>query len=133
MNAGQLTIGNNLINSGTLAVAGGTISQSGYAVNAGSEVVGNLGNGYYLQSGGTNTVSGAESLCIGAVSGSQGWTGTYTLSGGLNSVNSLVYGTGSPWETGTGTYNLNGGTLAVGTGSIVANSAAESIHARVEV
>ena len=69
--------------------------------------------------------SAAPSLCALALSGSTGWTGTYTLSGGLNSVNSLVYGTGSPWETGTGTYNLNGGTLALGTGSIVANSAAE--------
>ena len=125
VNAGQLTIGNTLTNSGAITVAAGTVSQSGYAVSAASEVVGNLGNGYYLQNGGTNIVHGAESLCIGAVSGSQGWTGTYTLSGGLNSVNGLVFGANTPWETGTGTYNLNGGTLAVGTGLIVAYSQSE--------
>ena len=125
VNAGQLVIGNTLTNSGAITVAAGTVSQSGYAVSAASEVVGNLGNGYYLQNGGTNIVRGAESLCIGAVSGSQGWTGTYTLSGGLNSVNGLVFGANTPWETGTGTYNLNGGTLAVGTGLIVAYSQSE--------
>ena len=48
-----------------LTVPNGTVSQSGYTMTAASEVVGNLGNGYYLQSGGTNIVSGAESLCIG--------------------------------------------------------------------
>ena len=132
VNAGQLIIGNTLTNSGALAVPNGTVSQSNYAVSAASEVVGNLGNGYYLQSGGTNIVSGAESICIGATSGQTG-TGTYTLSGGLNSVNGIVFGANNPWETGTGTYNLNGGTLAVGTGSIVAYSQSEQGAAGVEV
>ena len=113
-----------MTNSGALTAPNGTVSQSGYAVSAASEVIGNLGNGYYLQSGGTNIVSGAESICIGATSGQTG-TGTYTLSGGLNSVNGIVFGANNPWETGTGTYNLNGGTLAVGTGSIVAYSQCE--------
>ena len=34
VNAGQLTVGNTLTNSGALSVVGGTISQSGYAVSA---------------------------------------------------------------------------------------------------
>ena len=125
VNAGQLIVGNNLTNSGALNVNSGTISQSGYVVSAASQIIGNAGNGYYLQSGGTNTVSGALTLCAGTSTANTGWTGTYTLSGGLNGVNSLVFGSSNPYETGTGTYNLNGGTLAVGTGSIVANNASE--------
>ena len=124
VNAGQLTIGNTLTNSGALSVVGGTISQSGYGVSAASAVVGNLSNGYYLQSGGTNTVSGTESINIGAVNGQSG-TGTYTLSGGLNSVNGILFGSSNPYQTGTGTYNLNGGTLALGTGSITTYSGTE--------
>ena len=65
-------------------------------------------------------MTGAETLCTGTTSG---WSGTYTLSGGLNSAGSLVFGTGNPYETGTGTYNLNGGTLAVA--SMTPNTAAE--------
>ena len=113
-----------MTNSGALTVTSGTVSQSGYAVSAASAVVGNLSNGYYLQSGGTNTVSGAESINIGAARGQSG-TGTYTLSGGLNSVNGIVFGANNPWQTGTGTYNLNGGTLALGTGSITTYSPTE--------
>jgi autotransporter-associated beta strand protein len=124
VNAGQITIGNNVTNSGAFTVVGGTVSQSGYALSAASAVVGNLSNAYYLQSGGTNTVSGTESINIGAVSGQSG-TGTYTLSGGLNSVNGILFGANNPWQTGTGTYNLNGGTLALGTGSITTYSSAE--------
>ena len=131
VNAGQLTIGNTLTNSGAFTVPNGTVSQSNYAVSAASEVVGNLGNGYYLQSGGTNTVSGTQSINIGAVSGQSG-TGTYTLSGGLNSVNGIVFGANNPWQTGTGTYNLNGGTLALGTGSITTYSSSEQARAHVE-
>ena len=101
VNAGQLIIGNNVTNSGALTVPNGTISQSGYAMTAASEVVGNAGNGSYLQSGGTNTVTGAETSMHWHVQ-LTGWSGTYTLSGGLNSVSSLVLWNRQPLGNGNG-------------------------------
>ena len=83
----------------------GTYIQSGGALSAYSEAVGDSGNGVFAQSGGTNIVgsAGYGGLNIGNV----GYSGTYTLSGyaTLTSAGSECVG-----NSGTGTFNQLGGT-----------------------
>ena len=118
--------------SGTIQMSDGDLSVSL------SEYLGNSGSGTFIQSGGTNRYSGSASngsLYLGYNSASSGsyslsdsgilfagneytgysGSGTFTQSGGTNTVTS-VFALG-----GGGTYNLSGGALLVpgiqGTGS----------------
>ena len=115
---------------GTDAGASGsyTLSDSGSGSLlsvAGNEYVGYSGTGTFTQTGGSNTVG--NNLCVGT----QGGTGSYSLSGGsLSTIDSYIgySGTGAFTQTGgthtvtnnlslgdqagsSGTYNLSGGSL----------------------
>jgi fibronectin-binding autotransporter adhesin len=79
--------------SGTLTVATG-----------GTEIIGNSGNGTFIQSAGVNST---PSLTIGNNSGGQG---SYNLSGGSLTVSSNEY----VGFSGTGTFTQSGGTHTIG-------------------
>jgi hypothetical protein len=117
----------------TVDASGGstfTLFQPGNALSAATEIVGSLGKGQVVQTGGTHTnsnfilgdkvgSSGAYTLNAGKLQangeniGNNG-TGLFTQTGGSNTANfSLTIG-GNP--SGTGTYNLNGGHLHAGIG-----------------
>ena len=80
------------------------------------EVLGNAGTGSFTQSGGSNTV--ATTLYLGYFSGS---TGTYTLSGGSLSASSQYVG-----NSGTGSFTQSGGSNTVFTAMYLGNSAGGS-------
>jgi hypothetical protein len=91
-----LTLGTNISGTGFYSLSGtGSIS-------AVSEIVGNLGEGFFSQSGGTNSISAALALYLGNIGGANG---SYTLTAG-----SL---TASGYELvgylGSGTFNQTGG------------------------
>ena len=92
------------------ASAGGSGSyslSSTGSLSAANEYIGNYGSGTFTQSGGTNTVTG--NLYVGNASGS---SGTYNLSGGSLSayVEAIgVYGSGSFTQSG-GTHTVDDGT-----------------------
>lgn len=104
-------------------------------LSAPGEVIGYLGTGTFIQTGGTNIVKnvptvGDTVLTLGYLQGSQGeyelnggtltveaaifvgWegTGTFTQTVGTCNTTDLYLGT---WENSEGTYNLNGGNLNV--------------------
>ena len=125
-----LYLGNNAGGSGTYALSGSGLLSAGY------EYIGVSGNGSFNQSGGTNAVSSGSynngALYLGFVPGSSGKynlsgsglltapteyigfggaTGSFTQSGGTNSVSSgLVLGQSA---SSAGTYSLNGGLLSL--------------------
>ncbi len=81
----------------------GTYNLSGNGLlSAPSEIIGCSGTGSFTQSGGTNTVSGSLVLCQSASS-----AGTYNLNGGLLALSAGGLTQGS----GTATFNFGGGTL----------------------
>lgn len=85
-----------------------TYNLSGGSLMASSqEYVGYSGNGTFTETGGTNTVTGSGELIVGFNSGS---TGTYNQNGGTNTINYLFLGNNSG---SNGTYNLNAGSLTV--------------------
>ncbi len=114
-----------------------TLSNTGTISGAARESIGYQGTGTFTQTGGTNTISGGNSLILGETASGRG---TYNLSaatgsGTLNADNISVglFGVGTFLQTGgtanvtssltlgqgsgsTGTYTLNGGNLNVGTG-----------------
>jgi hypothetical protein len=122
-----------------------SLSASGSLSNTGNEYIGYNGTGNFNQTAGSNTIAGGNSLLIGQNTGSTGnytlggtgaltdngsgiggeyvgynSAGTFTQSGGANTISggfSLLVGafTGS-----TGTYTMNGnGTLSVGGGEFI--------------
>jgi hypothetical protein len=119
-------------------VGGGTYSMGAGSLTAGSEFIGEAGNGTFTQTAGTHVVNsfGGNSLLIGANVGS---TGAFTLSGGTLATQGTIignHGSGTftqnnstshtapflylAYYPGTaGTYNLNGGTLTVSGGELI--------------
>lgn len=99
-----MTSGSANLNAGTIfvgAAAAGTFTQSSGTVNA--EIsLGDISSGTYVLSGSGDVISRIESI----------GPGTFTQSGGTNSVSTLIM----PQSSGGGaaTYNLNGGLLSVG-------------------
>ena len=79
----------------------------GGLLSAFTEIVGNSGTGTFTQSGGTNSVSAEFALYLAYNSGSNG---TYGLSGnGLLSANTEIVG-----NSGTGAFTQSGGTNSIG-------------------
>jgi autotransporter-associated beta strand protein len=120
-------IGYNSKSSGSYYLGG-----TGQLAVACDEDVGYFGKGAFTQSGGTNTINGANVLDLGKMTGSLGtytlmgsgqlwapseWvgfdgSGTFTQSGGTN----CIYNIAGPLcigYRGSGIYNLNGGLLIV--------------------
>ena len=113
------------------------------SLSAAGEAIGVSGSGSFTQSGGTNTTTGGlGGLILGVLSGSGTYnlsggsllaggfgesiggygSGTFTQSGGTNTVTTLLKLGSDPG--GSGTYSLTGtGSLSVGGPSISANSA----------
>ncbi len=157
----NLTVGNAVNSAGTYTQSGGTVavgstffegifgtgsytlSGGTLTVGAGGEIVGGLDSGIFVQSGGTNAVTGNNALIVGDGSGSSGsyalsgsgsltataeWigfsgTGTFTQTGGTNTISTNgPGGTGNLTigfaSGGNGSYTLSGGSLTVG-GNIV--------------
>jgi autotransporter-associated beta strand protein len=125
--ASELYVGSGSTSNGVYELGG-----TGYLSVSDVEMVGDAGSGTFRQSGGTNTLAGAEDgLYVGYVSPGNGvfalsgtgcliaphetigWTGsgTFSQSGGTNTVSSLNLGI---LTTGSGTYCLTGGTLILG-------------------
>jgi formylglycine-generating enzyme required for sulfatase activity len=116
-----------------------------------SEMVGNSGNGSFTQTGGTNQFTGySGALYLGYNSSGSGsyalsgtglltvsteyvgysGAGTFSQTGGVNQVSSLMLGSNG----GSGTYNFSGGTLALaslskGTGSAAFNFGGGTLQA----
>ena len=84
------------------------LSGTGSLSVGGNEYVGNLGTGTFTQTGGSNTV--ALGLYVGFSSGS---TGTYNLNSGTLSTGSLF----SVGESGTGIFNQTGGSNTISSNS----------------
>ncbi len=82
--------------------ATGTYNLSGGSLYAPSEDIGSTGTGTFTQSGGTNSVG---TLLLGVNSGS---AGTYNLNGGTLITNSIIE------QAGTAAFNFGGGTLQAG-------------------
>ena len=113
--AGTLTVGHTSGSTGTYTLSGGSLivgsldegyGDSGYGI----EIIGDGGNGTFIQTGGTNTINSLNSLnylsviVLGSTSGS---TGTYSLSGtGTLSMN----GAETIGGLGHGTFTQSGGT-----------------------
>ena len=112
---GTLTVGHTSGSTGTYTLSGGSLTvgslDEGYGDSGyGIEVIGDGGNGTFIQTGGTNTINALSSLYyvtlldVGSASGS---TGAYSLSGtGTLNVN----GTESIGTLGNGTFTQSGGT-----------------------
>jgi len=117
--ANQLDLGENTGGTGTYILSGGgTLSIAGPTQIF--ENVGYEGSGSFIQTGGSNTIGTGDSgsLQIGADSGA---VGTYSLSGGLLTVNGGV-GVGG-FDGGLGIGAGGTGTLTVsGSGRMVGNS-----------
>ncbi len=101
-------------------VGNGYYTLSAGSLSAANEFIGNSsgGTGTFIQSGGTNTVTGVGELILGNNYGS---TGSYTLSGGSMSAVIETIGdesTGSSLGS-TGTFTQSGGTNAVGAGGLI--------------
>ena len=136
-----LYLGDNPGGSGTYSLSGTGFLSAQY------QYLGCGGTGSFTQSGGTNTVS--TSLYVGFTSGGSGTyslsggslsvpngnngglfvgysgTGSFTQSGGTNTVYSLVLGS---YSGSSGTYNLNGGTLIVSAITAGAGTAAFNLN-----
>ena len=98
----------------------GSYCLSGGSLSVPYAYVGYSGTGTFTQSGGTNTISNA--LCLGYKPGS---SGTYNLSGGMLILSELTEGPGAA------VFNFSGGTLRAGasfstSGSIMLGTSAGS-------
>jgi fibronectin-binding autotransporter adhesin len=107
---------------GQFAGSSGTYALSGGYFSASSDYIGDDGSGIFTQSGGTHTTGGVN---IGEFGGSSGTyslsggpliagveivgSGSFTQSGGANSVSSLAYL--AVGDNGLGTYSLTGSGL----------------------
>jgi fibronectin-binding autotransporter adhesin len=105
--AGSFLLGYNVGANGTYNLSGtGTMSSASH------EYIGYSGTGSFIQSAGSNTITGGKILYLGYQPGS---TGTYTLSGtGTFSAGSQYVG-----YSGTGTFNHSSGTNTVSGGGII--------------
>jgi autotransporter-associated beta strand protein len=100
-----LTLGDNATGNGTYTLTAGTFGNTTIE----NVTVGYSGTGVFQQNGGTATIenSGSATLLIGYDAGS---TGTYNLSAGSLSVDTIALG-----NNGTGTMNVSGsGVLSAG-------------------
>jgi fibronectin-binding autotransporter adhesin len=93
----HLVLGYNANSTGFYQLSGTGVLNSG----SGSFIVGNLGAGTFVQTGGTNTVQDGMTLAANTNS-----TGVYSLGGGLLDVTALSIASG-----GAATFNCSGGTL----------------------
>jgi autotransporter-associated beta strand protein len=116
---------NTALTLGYSAGSSGSYSLSGGSLSAQNECVGNLGTGSFTQSGGTNTIfnsywlpslilgyylgsNGTYNLTAGSLSAAYddvGWggTGTFTQSGGTNTISGTIY----VGDMNSGTYSLS--------------------------
>src|SRR5208283_1660657 len=90
--------------SGNTTISGGTLQLSEGLLSSPIQYVGYSGTGSFTQSGGTNTVS--STLELGCNSGD---SGTYNLNGGLL----VLPASGITVGSGSAAFNLGGGTLQV--------------------
>ena len=88
------------------------LSNTGALSTNGPIIVGDNGNGFLNQSGGTITINSSDALAVGLQNGS---TGNYSLSGGTLTANGHEF----IGDLGTGTFTQTGGTNAVGSGSFL--------------
>ena len=88
--------------------SGSASSMSGGSLNALVSYVGSGGTGQFTQSGGTDTLSGAPGLFLGALASG---SGTYTLSAGFLSTQGEEVG-----YSGGGSFVQSGGTNTIGAG-----------------
>ena len=87
----------------------GAYSLSGSGLlSAGLEEVGSQGAGVFMQTGGTNLI-GNENLYLGY----QGANGTYGLAAGLLSASNEYVGSSANNYAGTGTFTQSGGTNSI--------------------
>ena len=95
--------------SGTVQMTAGSLSVNSY------EYIGVYGTGTFNQSGGTNTLSGGQTVDIGLyIGGGSLYSGTYNLSGGQLNVNNREYiGLYGPC-----TFNQSGGTNTITSGTL---------------
>ncbi|NOX97058.1 MAG: PEP-CTERM sorting domain-containing protein [Nitrospirae bacterium] len=89
----------------------GTYNLNAGILSAKNEYLGgSSGTGTFTQTGGTNTVANDLYLSHGSLSGG---SGIYTQSGGTNTVGNKLY-LGSFTSDSSGSYNLSGGSLSSG-------------------
>jgi len=103
------TVGNGIFNELTLGLNTGDLrayNLSGGSLSATNEVIGHSGSGTFTQSGGTQTVG---TLILGENGGS---SGTFTQGGGSSIVGNLYLGRNSG---SSGIYSQSGGSQTVGT------------------
>ena len=104
----MISSGSNLSIGYALGSSGTYLLQGGsLSVTGGAEYVGQSGTGTFTQSGGTNSLSSGLHLEIGYASGS---FGTYNLSnaGALSTHGAVIVG-----DNGTGYFNQSGGTSTI--------------------
>ena len=101
--------GGGFLDVGTFAGATGAynLSGTGNLVANAPEYIGDIGTGYFYQTGGTNTVNGNNGFYLGYNAAGTG--GTYTLSGGALTAS---FGEYIGYAT-TGAFNQSGGTNTV--------------------
>jgi len=99
---GSLSLGSGSGTSGRVEMTGRNLSVTTAGGLSGILTVGGSGTGTFTQSGGTNTVS--SHLYLGRYSGGNG---TYTLSNGTLTIGGTLY----VGYDGTGTFTYSGGTL----------------------
>ena len=104
-NGGILYVGNNVASSGAYNLSG-----SGVLTVAGTEVIGNLGTGTFLQSGGSNAIGNGFSGAVLVLGNNAGASGSYLLSGsgGLSASSEFV------GSSGSGAFSQSGGTNSIG-------------------
>jgi len=111
--AGTLNVTNGSVeidNSANANLATSLMFGAGQSLSvSGVETIGGSGTGSLTQSGGSNTINGADALTLGGANGS---TGTYTLSGGTLSSFGFEY----VGFDGTGNFNHSGGTNEINFG-----------------
>jgi hypothetical protein len=139
-----LTVGD--VANGTYSLSGGTLTVSGSQAYPGNLIVGNQtggngiftlsatgsmttegedigvnGRGAFIQSGGTNVLSGGGDLSIAQQTGS---TGTYTLNGGTLTAGTVYVGGYDAGSGGTGSLSVSGsGSLSANSITVYATSA----------
>ncbi len=108
-NAGTVNLGTGSLHAGYNSTSTGSYNLSGTgSLTAAYETIGNQGTGTFTQSGGTNSIS--STLYLGEHAGA---TGTYNLTGGTlqNSDGALSMYIGS---YGSGIFNQSGGSVDLG-------------------
>ncbi|MGN6366668.1 MAG: beta strand repeat-containing protein [Phycisphaerae bacterium] len=106
------------------AVGSFSLSNGSISIPQGREYIGCYGNGTFTQSGGQNTLAGTAFLSIAAFPGS---TGSYLLSGGELSVNNNIYVGGSDsGPGGTGNLTISNSAVLTSAGTLTAFNTANT-------